>query len=139
MKENPEKLTRREEELMRCFWEHGPLFVRELVALSPDPKPHFNTLSTMVRALEAKGYVAHNSFGSTYQYYPVVSEEEFSRQTLGSVLGVQVVKIVLVVAPELFALGAIPAQLIQVANCIQAITDSLAHHGQLGTPMQVSG
>ena len=50
-----EKLTRREEELMRCFWEHGPLFVRELVALATEPKPHFNTLSTMVRALEAKG------------------------------------------------------------------------------------
>lgn len=49
-----EKLTRREEELMRCFWEHGPLFVRELVALSPDPKPHFNTLSTMVRALRSQ-------------------------------------------------------------------------------------
>ena len=71
-----EKLTRREEELMRCFWEHGPLFVRELVALATEPKPHFNTLSTMVRALEAKGYVAHNTFGSTYQYYPVVTEEE---------------------------------------------------------------
>ena len=41
-----EKLTRREEELMRCFWEHGPLFVRELVALAAEPKPHFNTLST---------------------------------------------------------------------------------------------
>lgn len=81
-----EKLTRREEELMRCFWEHGPLFVREIVALSPDPKPHFNTLSTMVRALEAKGYVGHNSFGSTYQYYPLVTEEEFSRSTLGSVI-----------------------------------------------------
>ena len=81
-----EKLTRREEELMRCFWEHGPLFVREIVALSPDPKPHFNTLSTMVRALEAKGYVGHNSFGSTYQYYPLITEEEFSRSTLGSVI-----------------------------------------------------
>ena len=42
---------------MRCFWEHGPLFVRELVALAAEPKPHFNTLSTMVRALEAKGWV----------------------------------------------------------------------------------
>ena len=52
-----EKLTRREEELMRCFWEHGPLFVRELVALAAEPKHHFNTLSTMVRALEAKGWV----------------------------------------------------------------------------------
>lgn len=81
-----EKLTRREEELMRCFWEHGPLFVRELVALAAEPKPHFNTLSTMVRALEAKGYDGHKTFGSTYQYYPVVTEEEFSRRTLGGVI-----------------------------------------------------
>lgn len=81
-----EKLTRREEELMQCFWAHGPLFVRELVALAPDPKPHFNTLSTMVRTLEAKGYVGHKPFGNTYQYYPLVSEEEFSRRTLGSVI-----------------------------------------------------
>ena len=81
-----EKLTRREEELMRCFCEHGPLFVRELVALAVEPKPHFNTLSTMVRALEAKGYVGHKTFGSTYQYYPVVTEEEFSRRTLGGVI-----------------------------------------------------
>lgn len=84
--EKLEKLTRREEELMRCFWQHGALFVREIVALSPDPKPHFNTLSTMVRGLETKGYVTHKAFGSTYQYYPVVTEEEFSRRTLGSVI-----------------------------------------------------
>lgn len=81
-----EKLTRREEELMRCFWKHGALFVREIVALSPDPKPHFNTLSTMVRALEAKGYVGHKAYGGTYQYYPLVSEEEFSRRTLRGVI-----------------------------------------------------
>ncbi len=81
-----EKLTRREEELMRCFWTHGPLFVRELVELSPEPKPHFNTLSTMVRTLEAKGYVGHQSFGNTYRYYALVSEEEFSRRTLGHVI-----------------------------------------------------
>ncbi len=71
---------------MRCFWEHGPLFVRELVAMMPDPKPHFNTLSTMVRALEAKGYVDHKAYGTTYRYFPVVSEEQFSRRTLGSVV-----------------------------------------------------
>ena len=76
-----EKLTPREEELMRCFWTRGPLFVRELVALWPEPKPHFNTLSTMVRGLEAKGYVGHKAYGGTYQYYPLVSEEEFSRKT----------------------------------------------------------
>lgn len=81
-----ERLTRREEELMHCFWAHGPLFVRELVELAPEPKPHFNTLSTMVRALEAKGYVGHRTFGNTYQYYPLVSEAEFSRRTLGGVI-----------------------------------------------------
>lgn len=82
----PERLTRREEELMRCFWAHGPLFVRELVDMSPEPKPHFNTLSTMVRALEAKGYLSHHAFGATYQYYPLVSESDFSRRTLGNVI-----------------------------------------------------
>ena len=81
-----EKLTRREEELMRCFWEHGPLFVRELVALAAEPKPHFNTLSTMVRALEAKGYVGHKTFGNTYQYYALVSEDEYRNKTLKNVV-----------------------------------------------------
>lgn len=85
-----EKLTPREEELMRCFWTRGPLFVRELVALWPEPKPHFNTLSTMVRGLEAKGYVGHKAYGGTYQYYPLVSEEEFSRKTLKGVVSASI-------------------------------------------------
>lgn len=80
------KLTRKEEELMRCFWDKGALFVRELVAMSPEPKPHFNTLSTMVRTLETKGYLAHETFGNTYRYYAVVSEEEFSNRTLKNVI-----------------------------------------------------
>ena len=67
-----ERLTPREEELMRWFWTRGPLFVRELVALYPEPRPHFNTLSTMVRTLEAKGYVAHKSYGNTYQYLSLI-------------------------------------------------------------------
>ena len=86
-----EKLTPREEELMRCFWTRGPLFVRELVALWPEPKPHFNTLSTMVRGLEAKGYVGHKAYGGTYQYYPLVSEEEFSRKTLKGVVSISTI------------------------------------------------
>ena len=81
-----ERLTPREEELMRWFWTRGPLFVRELVALYPEPRPHFNTLSTMVRTLEAKGYVAHKSYGNTYQNYAEVTEEEFRRCTLKGVI-----------------------------------------------------
>ncbi len=81
-----EKLTRKEEELMQFFWTKGALFVRELVDLYPEPKPHFNTLSTMVRTLESKGYVGHKAYGSTYQYYPLVSKEDFKKSTLKSVI-----------------------------------------------------
>lgn len=81
-----EKITKKEEEIMNLFWQNGPLFVRELVALYDEPKPHFNTLSTMVRALEAKGYLSHNAYGSTYQYYAVVTEEEFRNGTLKGVI-----------------------------------------------------
>lgn len=72
------KLTRKEEEIMNCFWDKGAMFVRELLELYPEPKPHFNTLSTMVRTLEANRYVSHKAYGSTYQYYPVVSREEYA-------------------------------------------------------------
>ncbi|MDE6778349.1 MAG: BlaI/MecI/CopY family transcriptional regulator [Alistipes sp.] len=82
-----EKLTKKEEELMRMFWNRGPLFVRELVEMSPEPKPHFNTLSTMVRTLEAKGYLSHEAFGNTYRYYPLVSEREFGRGSLRGIVG----------------------------------------------------
>lgn len=79
-------LTEKEEELMTIFWERGPLFVKEIVELYPEPKPHVNTVSTFVRLLEQKGYVSHRSFGSTYQYYAVISKEDYSRNTLRSVI-----------------------------------------------------
>ena len=72
------KLTRKAEEIMNHFWNKGAMFVRELLELYPEPKPHFNTLSTMVRTLEANGYVSHKAYGNTYQYYPVVSREEYA-------------------------------------------------------------
>ena len=79
-------LTAKEEEIMGLFWEKGPLFVKEMLAFYAEPRPHFNTLSTIVRGLEEKGYVAHKAFGNTYQYYPVVSREEFSKGTLKCVI-----------------------------------------------------
>ena len=72
-------LTVKEEELMGYFWEKGPLFVKEMLAFYEEPKPHFNTLSTIVRGLEDKGFL-------TYQYYPVVSEEDFRKGTLRNVI-----------------------------------------------------
>lgn len=79
-------LTKREEEIMKLFWEKGPLFVKEIIPLLDEPQPHFNTISTIVRGLEAKGYVAHEAFGNTHRYYAAVSESEHGKQTLGSVV-----------------------------------------------------
>ena len=79
-------LTAKEEEIMGFFWEKGPLFVKELLAFYSDPKPHFNTLSTIVRGLEEKGYLSHEAFGNTYRYFAVVSNEEFRSRTLKGVI-----------------------------------------------------
>ena len=72
------KLTRKEEEIMNHFWDKGAMFVRDLLDLYAEPKPHFNTLSTMVRTLEANGYVSHKAYGNSYQYYPIVSREDYA-------------------------------------------------------------
>ncbi len=87
MKENKIKLTAKEEEAMLMFWKKGPMFIRELVAAYPEPKPHFNTLSTVVRGLEEKGYVSHNQFGATHQYYAVLTIEEYRAQSLKKLVG----------------------------------------------------
>lgn len=79
-------LTRKESEIMAYFWKDGALFVRELREKYAEPKPHVNTLSTMVHILEKKGYLAHKVYGSTYQYYPAVTKEEYSKSTLSGLI-----------------------------------------------------
>ncbi|MFV0593804.1 MAG: BlaI/MecI/CopY family transcriptional regulator [Draconibacterium sp.] len=80
------KLTQKEEEIMNFFWDRGPMFVKELKELYAGQKLHYNTLSTMVRALEEKGFIDHEQFGNTYRYFAAVSKEEYSKKTLGSVV-----------------------------------------------------
>ena len=80
------RLTAKEDEIMGYFWEKGPLFVKQLLEYYEEPKPHFNTLSTIVRGLEDKGFLSHNTFGNTYQYYAAVSETEYSKGTLKNVI-----------------------------------------------------
>ena len=80
------KLTSKEEEIMELFWEKGPLFVKELLSFYDEPKPHINTLSTIVRGLEEKGYIGHKAYGNTFQYYATVSRDDFSRRTLKGVI-----------------------------------------------------
>lgn len=80
------RLTVKEEELMVFFWEKGPLFVKEILDHYEEPKPHFNTLSTIVRGLEEKGFLSHRSFGNSYQYYAVVDKEKYHTITLKNVV-----------------------------------------------------
>lgn len=82
-----DRLTAKEEEIMNIFWKHGAMCVREIVEMYEEPRPHFNTISTMVRALEEKGYVGHRQQGKSYQYYPLIAEEEMGKQSISTIIG----------------------------------------------------
>jgi len=76
------RLTAKEEIIMNHFWEKGPLFVRELRELYPEPQPHFSTLSTQVRTLQDAGFIDHKSYGPTFQYFAKVTREEYNQRSL---------------------------------------------------------
>ncbi len=84
---NNAKLTTKEEEVMNLFWKHGDLFIRELQKLYDEPRPHFNTLSTTVRALEERGYISHRSFGNSYQYFASITKDKFNTLSLNNIIG----------------------------------------------------
>jgi predicted transcriptional regulator len=80
------ELTRKEEEIMAFFWEKGPLYVKEIQAFYDEPKPHINTISTIVRILEDKGMVGHESINKTYRYHALVDKSQFSKNTLKGIV-----------------------------------------------------
>jgi predicted transcriptional regulator len=79
-------LTKKEEEIMNYFWEKGPLYVKEIQDFYDEPKPHINTISTMVRILEDKEMVGHESIGKTYRYHALVDKDQFSSGTLKGII-----------------------------------------------------
>ena len=74
-----QKLTNKEEEIMMILWKLKKAFVKEIQAEITEDQPHYNTLSTIVRNLEEKGYVGHNAFGNTHQYFPIVAIEDYRK------------------------------------------------------------
>lgn len=80
-KTSKEQLTPKEEELMQLLWGSGPLPISKLVELYPDPKPHFNTVSTVMRRLEAKGFVDHTETGGSYIFHATVEKEYFRNRS----------------------------------------------------------
>ena len=79
-------LTEKESIIMNMLWKHGAMFVREMVELYPEPRPHFNTVATTVRILEEKGYVAHEVLGVSHRFYAVADKNDFRDRSLAEVI-----------------------------------------------------
>ncbi len=86
LKQKCKKLTEKETQIMRLLWENGPMFVREMLEHYEEPRPHFNTVSTTVRILEDKGFVAHEPVGSSHRYYALAQPSDFRERSLAEVV-----------------------------------------------------
>ncbi|MBS2213690.1 BlaI/MecI/CopY family transcriptional regulator [Carboxylicivirga mesophila] len=73
------ELTKAEEQVMQKLWELGKTNVKSIIDLMPEPKPAYNTVSTIVRILENKGFVDHEKLGKGYVYFPIVSKESYKK------------------------------------------------------------
>jgi predicted transcriptional regulator len=84
MKSEKNKLTDKEEEIMLLLWEHGPCSIKELIPHFAEPRPHINTVSSFVRLLEKKGYVAHEPgrYGG-FNYFAVKPKSDYRRNAVG--------------------------------------------------------
>lgn len=76
------ELTKAEEQVMQILWELKKGFVKDIIDTMPKPKPAYNTVSTIVRILEKKGFVGHNAYGKTHEYYPLISKKDYSGKFL---------------------------------------------------------
>jgi len=81
-----QKLTNKEEEIMQILWKLEKAFVKEVMAEITEDQPHYNTLSTIIRNLEEKGFVGHNAFGNTHQYYPIVQIEDYRKRFMNTAI-----------------------------------------------------
>lgn len=75
----PRSLTRAEAEIMKILWQLGKAFIKDILAQMDAPRPAYTTVATFVRILEKKGVVAHNTYGNTHEYYPLISEQEYRK------------------------------------------------------------
>ena len=80
------ELTKAEEQVMQVLWSIDSGFANEIMAAFPEPKPAYNTVLTIIRILEKKGFVMHETFCKANRYKPTVSKEEYSQRFLGSVV-----------------------------------------------------
>lgn len=84
--ERPQELTRAELEVMQILWRKGRGVVHAFLEEFEEPRPAYNTVSTIVRILEKKGFVDHKAYGKTHEYFPTVSKEEYTSRYMKGVL-----------------------------------------------------
>lgn len=74
------KLANREEQIMQIIWKLEKAFIKEIIEKLPEPKPHYNTIATMVKILKDKGFLTDEKFGNTFQYTPLITLENYRNQ-----------------------------------------------------------
>ncbi len=81
-----EKLTRAEEDIMLIIWDLHEAFVKEIIEQMPEPRPHYNTVATLVKLLQEKGFVDYKAYGKSYQYYPTIKKETYFKRSMTPLL-----------------------------------------------------
>ena len=80
------ELTKAEDQVMQILWKLQKGFVKDIIEEMPTPKPAYNTVSTIVRILETKGFVDHKAYGKTHEYFPVITKEKYTKFYLNNLI-----------------------------------------------------
>lgn len=80
------QLTKAEEQIMQALWETGPAFVKDMIEVMPEPKPHYNTVSTLIKILIEKGFVDYKAYGKSHQYFALVTKDAYSHKTVNNIV-----------------------------------------------------
>ena len=81
-----QKLAKREEQIMQVYCDLGKAFIKEVIPHLPEPTPHYNSVPTMVKILEEKGFLDHDSVGNVYRYFPVISREDYQKHAMKDIV-----------------------------------------------------
>jgi BlaI family penicillinase repressor len=83
---NIKELTKAEEQVMQILWQLNEGIVKDIIDKMMEPKPAYNTVSTVVRVLEGKGFIDHKAYGNSHVYFPVISEAEYKKFTFDKMM-----------------------------------------------------
>jgi len=83
---NIKELTKAEEQVMQILWQLKEAIVKDIIEEMPEPKPAYNTVSTVVRVLEGKGFIDHKAYGNSHVYFPLISDAEYKKFTFDKMM-----------------------------------------------------